>query len=169
MLDEPDAARSDGDAGGGEPRGHLNEIDMGLGGYRILPGGSPALSCADVRIGDRVEINGRDTYRSGNVLGKGENIQDPTYDGSYFPCMIVSDVRVASGDSGGVVLVNGIPGGVTSRTFGGNLGFTPLAEGLAQLWLELCTEPDCGLHRPSAAGARQSWASPIRRPSGPRM
>lgn len=49
----------------------------------------------------------------------------------------------------GVVLVNGIPAGVTSRTFGGNLGFTPPAEGLAQLGLGLCTTPDCEL-KPSA-------------------
>jgi hypothetical protein len=121
-----------------------------VGGYRVLAAGTKALSCADVRIGDRVEIDGRNTYREGKVLEKGANLQDPKFDGSYFPCMIVSDVQVASGDSGGVVLVNGIPAGVTSRTFGGNLGFTPLAEGLAQLGLELCTEPDCGLEPPAA-------------------
>jgi hypothetical protein len=127
------------------PWGHLNEVDMGVGGYRVLAPGTSALSCADVKIGDRVEIDGRTVYREGKILEKGENLQDPAYDGSYFPCMIISDVQVASGDSGGVVLVNGIPAGVTSRTFGGNLGFTPLAEGLAQLGLELCTAPDCGL------------------------
>ena len=33
-------------------------------------------------------------------------------------------------------------------SFGGSLGFTPLAEGLAQLGLKLCTEPDCGLVPP---------------------
>jgi hypothetical protein len=64
--------------------------------------------------------------------------------------MIISDVQVDAGDSGGVVLVNGIPAGVTSRSFGGNLGFTPLAEGLEQLGLELCTVPDCGLRTPAA-------------------
>jgi hypothetical protein len=133
------------------PWGHLNAIDMGVGGYRVLAPGTRALSCADVNVGDRVEINGRNTYRGGTVLEKGPNLKDPTYDGSYFPCMIVADVQVASGDSGSVVLVNGIPGGVTSRTFGGNLGFTPLAEGLAQLGLELCTTPDCGLQPPADA------------------
>jgi hypothetical protein len=131
------------------PWGHLNEVDMGVGGYRILASGTRALSCADVKIGDRVEIDGRNTYREGKVLEKGQNLQDPKYDGAYFPCMIVSDVQVASGDSGSVVLVNGIPAGVTSRTFGGNLGFTPLAEGLAQLGLDLCTTPNCDLE-PSA-------------------
>ena len=125
------------------PWGYLNEIDMGVGGYRILAPGSRALSCADVKIGDRVEIDGRNTYREGKVLEKGDNLKDPKYDGSYFPCMIISDVQVASGDSGSVVLVNGIPAGVTSRSFGGNLGFTPLAEGLTQLGLNLCTTPDC--------------------------
>jgi hypothetical protein len=127
------------------PWGHLNVVDMGLGGYRVLAPDTRALSCADVEIGDRVEIDGRNIYREGKVFDKGENLQDPTYDGSYFPCMITSDVQVASGDSGSVVLVNGIPAGVTSRQFGGNLGFTPLAEGLTQLGLELCTAPDCGL------------------------
>jgi hypothetical protein len=41
--------------------------------------------------------------------------------------------------------VNGVPAGVTSRSFGGALGFTPLAEGLDAMDLELCTTPDCGL------------------------
>ncbi len=80
---------------------------------------------------------------------KGENLQPPAQDGSYFPCMIVSTLQVGGGDSGSVVLVRGIPAGVTSRQFGGNLGFTPLAEGLSELGLELCTEPDCGLIRPN--------------------
>ena len=70
-------------------------------------------------------------------------------DGSYFPCMIAARIQVEVGDSGGAVLVRGIPAGVTSRSFGGNLGFTPLAEGLAQLGLELCTTPDCGLGPPA--------------------
>jgi hypothetical protein len=61
----------------------------------------------------------------------------------YFPCMIAARVQVNSGDSGGAVLVRGLPGGVASRSFGGALGFTPLAEGLEQLGLELCTTPRC--------------------------
>ena len=133
------------------PWGHLNEVDLGVGGYRVLAAGTRALSCADVMIGDRVEIDGRNTYRTGTIVEKGANLQDPKEDGAYFPCMIVADAQVASGDSGGVVLVNGIPAGVTSRSFGGNLGFTPLAEGLAQLGLELCTTPDCDLERPAAS------------------
>ena len=72
-------------------------------------------------------------------------------DGDYFPCMIAAHIAVAAGDSGGAVLVRGIPAGVTSRSFAGNLGFTPLAEGLAQLGLELCTTPDCGLTPPIPA------------------
>ncbi len=60
-----------------------------------------------------------------------------------------------SGDSGGLVLVNGIPAGVNSRLFpGGYLGFTPLAEGLAELGLTMCDSPDCGLVPPTAGATR---------------
>jgi hypothetical protein len=127
------------------PWGHLNEIDMGAGGYRLLAPGTKALSCADVTVGDRVEIDGRGIYRTGKVIEKGDNLKDPRSDGAYFPCMIAADIQVAPGDSGGVVLVDGIPAGVTSRSFRGYLGFTPLAEGLDQLDLELCSTPDCDL------------------------
>jgi hypothetical protein len=41
--------------------------------------------------------------------------------------------------------VRRIPAGVASRSFDGFLGFTPLAEGLAQLGLDLCTTPNCDL------------------------
>ena len=132
------------------PWGHLNVVDMGAGGYRIIPPGTKALACGDIAIGDPVEINGRDVYRTGPVAEKGERLPQPR-DGSYFPCMIAARVQVGGGDSGGVVLVRGIPAGVTSRTFGGLLGFTPLAEGLAQLSLDMCTEPDCGLVPPEAS------------------
>ncbi len=130
------------------PWGHLNVVDLGTAGYRIIPPGTKPLGCADIAIGDLVEIDGRNTYRSGTVAEKGQNLN--SVDGSYFPCMIAAQVPVDTGDSGGIVLVRGIPAGVTSRSFGGNLGFTPLAEGLAQLGLELCTEPDCGLVPPTA-------------------
>ena len=128
------------------PWGHLNVVDMGVGGYRVIPAGTKALGCPDIAIGDQVEIDGRSDYRSGTVAEKGDYLHDE--DGDYFPCMIAARIQVATGDSGGVVLVRGIPAGVTSRSFNGNLGFTPLAEGLAQLGLELCTTPDCGLTRP---------------------
>jgi len=133
------------------PWGHLNVVDLGTAGYRVLPPGTKPLDCAGVAIGDPVEIDGRNTYREGKVTEKGDNLKDAKDDGAYFPCMILADISVASGDSGGVVLVRGIPAGVTSRSFGGYLGFTPLAEGLAQLGLELCTTPDCGLERPTSA------------------
>ena len=128
------------------PWGHLNVIDLGVGGYRVLPADTKALGCADIAVGDEVEIDGRNAYRRGAVLEKGPYLHDE--DGDYFPCMIAASIEVAPGDSGGVVLVNGIPAGVNSRSFDGNLGFTPLSEGLAQLGLELCTTPDCGLTRP---------------------
>lgn len=128
------------------PWGHLNEVDLGTGGYLVIPEGTRPLACADIAIGDRVEINGRNVYRSGTVEEKGEYLH--AEDGTYFPCMIAARVPVSAGDSGGAVLVRGIPAGVTSRSFGGLLGFTPLAEGLADLGLDLCTTPDCGLVRP---------------------
>jgi hypothetical protein len=131
------------------PWGHLNLIDLGVGGYRTVEPGTKALGCADIAVGDPVEIDGRNRYRTGTVLEKGENLSPPDQDSVYFPCMVIADLKVNSGDSGSVVLVRGIPAGVTSRSFGGQLGFTPLAEGLAQLGLVLCTEPDCGLSRPT--------------------
>jgi hypothetical protein len=131
------------------PWGHLNEIDMGVGGYRTVEPGSQALSCADIAIGDQVEIDGRNLFRTGHVVEKGENNKPADQDGSYFPCMVAADVQVTTGDSGGVVLVRGLPAGVTSRSFGGYLGFTPLAEGLDELGLVMCDTPNCGLTPPS--------------------
>jgi hypothetical protein len=136
------------------PWGHLNVVDLGTAGYRTIAPGTEPLGCADVAIGDLAEINGRNIYRQGPVLEKGEYLH--AEDGAYFPCMIAADLRVSVGDSGGAVLVRGIPAGVTSRSFGGlgafggRLGFTPLAEGLEQLGLELCTTPDCDLVPPGA-------------------
>jgi hypothetical protein len=128
------------------PWGRLNVVDMGEGGERVLGSGSAPLSCADIAIGDAVEINGRDQFRAGTVAEVGEYLHDPSADGDYFPCMVAAaDIQVGVGDSGGAVLVRGVPAGATSRSFGGILGFTPLAEGLDALGLELCTTPDCGL------------------------
>jgi hypothetical protein len=133
------------------PWGHLNVVDMGTAGYRVIAADSQALACADIAIGDQVEIDGLGVYRSGVVAEKGENLAPVAQDGSFFPCMIASHIQVGSGDSGGSVLVRGIPAGVTSRSFGGSLGFTPLAEGLTELGLVLCTTPDCGLLPPAVA------------------
>jgi hypothetical protein len=128
------------------PWGHLNVVDLGTAGYRVIAPRTQPLGCNDIAIGDQIEINGRNVYRNGTVAEKGEYLHDE--DGAYFPCMIAARIPVAVGDSGGAVLVRGIPAGVTSRSFNGLLGFTPLAEGLAQLGLELCTTPDCGLVPP---------------------
>jgi hypothetical protein len=130
------------------PWGHLNVVDLGTAGYRVIPDGTRPLTCDDIAIGDQVEIDGRHSYRTGTVAEKGENLH--AEDGMYFPCMIASTIQVGTGDSGGAVLVRGIPAGVTSRSFGGSLGFTPLAEGLDEFGLELCTSPDCGLTSPVA-------------------
>jgi hypothetical protein len=132
------------------PWGHLNVVDLGTAGYRVLARDTRALGCADIAIGDAVEIDGRGIYRRGAVTGKGENLNPG--DAAYFPCMILADVPVAAGDSGGAVVVRGLPAGVTSRSFGGTLGFTPLAEGLAQLDLVLCTTPDCDV-APTESGS----------------
>jgi hypothetical protein len=126
-------------------------VDLGTAGYRVIAPGTRPLACADIAIGDLAEIDGKGVYRSGPVEEKGENLHPQAQDGSYFPCMIAARIQIGGGDSGGVVLVRGIPAGVTSRSFGGTLGFTPLAEGLAALGLELCTTPDCGLVPPKAA------------------
>jgi hypothetical protein len=133
------------------PWGHLNVVDLGTAGYRVIAAGTRPLGCADIALGDLAEIDGRNTYREGTVAEKGEYLH--AEDGDYFPCMVAAHIQVGVGDSGGGVLVRGTPAGVTSRSFGGTLGFTPLAEGLAQLGLELCTTPDCGLTPPSRTPA----------------
>jgi hypothetical protein len=139
-------------------------VDLGTGGYRTVEPGTSPLACGDIGIGDAVEINGRNIHRTGTVAEIGEYLHAD--DGSYFPCMVAARIQVAVGDSGGAVLVRGIPAGVTSRSFGGLLGFTPLAEGLDQLGLELCTTPDCGLRgegsasRPAARILGPSVAAP---------
>jgi hypothetical protein len=146
------------------PWGHLDVVDLGTGGYRTVAPGTRPLACGDIAIGDPVEIDGRNIYRQGAVVEKGENLYPE--DGAYFPCMIAAQIRTDTGDSGGAVLVRGIPAGVTSRSFGGWLGFTPLAEGLEELGLELCTDPDCGLVPHGQAGDRGSlspWPSPSSR------
>jgi hypothetical protein len=122
------------------PRGHLNMVDMGAGGYRVFAPGSKPLACGDIHVGDRVEVNGREHYRTGTVLA----IAPYEFEGdTMFPCMAIADIDPVTGDSGGAVLVNGQPAGVISRQIGGRLGFTPLAEGLENLGLELCTTPSC--------------------------
>ena len=49
------------------PWGRLNMIDMGEGGERVIDPDTAPLSCPDIEIGDKVEINGRDIYRAGTV------------------------------------------------------------------------------------------------------
>lgn len=131
------------------PWGHLDVVDMGAGGYRTIAPGTVPLACGDTQVGDRVEINGRERYRTGRVveIGPYEHETD-----TIFPCMVVADIDVGIGDSGGAVLVNGLPAGVIARELGTSMGFTPLAEGLQNLGLTLCTSPDCDV---SAATADQ--------------
>jgi hypothetical protein len=129
------------------PWGHLNEVDFGVGGYRLIAPETKALTCDDIKLGDKVELNGNLLFRTGVVLDKSAN---DFPDDTYFPCIVVSSIGAQIGDSGGAVLVNGLPGGISARRFGvnNNLGFTPLPLGLAELGLELCTTPDCGLTPP---------------------
>lgn len=127
------------------PWGHLNMVDLGAGGYRTLADGMRPLGCADIAVGARVEVDGRERFRTGTVLEKGPYEYD-----TIFPCIVVTDIEVGVGDSGGAVLVDGQPAGVIARDIGGHLGFTPLAEGLENLGLTLCTTPDCDLSPESA-------------------
>jgi hypothetical protein len=124
------------------PWGHLNMVDMGSGGYRTIEPGTRPLACADVSIGDRLEIDGREHYRTGSVIAIGPYEHETD---TIFPCMIFGDIPVTTGDSGGAVLVNGRPAGIVARQLEGAFGFTPLAEGLQNLGLTLCTTPDCDL------------------------
>ena len=128
------------------PWGHLNLVDMGAGGYTTISPGTQPLTCADIHPGDHVELNGRERYRSGTVIevGRYEHATD-----TIFPCMVVTDIEGGSGDSGSAVLVDGLPGGTVSRLIGRYLAFTPLAEGLANLGLVLCTTPDCDVTPPA--------------------
>ena len=102
------------------PGGDLNLVDMGAGGYRTLARGTLPLPCAAIHEGDRVELNGRERYRSGSVIeiGRYEHSTD-----TIFPCMVVTDIEGDSGDSGGAVLVDGRPAGTTSRVIGRYLAF----------------------------------------------
>ena len=129
------------------PWGHLNVIDMGAGGYRTLVAGARALACGDLALGARAEVDGRERYRAGRIVAVGPYEYETD---TRFPCMAITDMEVGVGDSGGAVLVEGAPAGVISRDIGGHLGFTPLAEGLENLGLTLCTTPDCDLS-PGAA------------------
>jgi hypothetical protein len=126
------------------PWGHLNLVDMGAGGYRTISAGTVPLACGDIAVGDAVEVDGREHYRKGTVLAITSYAHESD---TIFPCMIVADIPAVIGDSGGAVLVDGAPAGVISRSLGSGLGFTPLAEGLENLGLTLCTTPDCDLAR----------------------
>jgi hypothetical protein len=131
------------------PWGHLNEIDMGAGGYRVITPDTKVLACEDVRIDDEVEFDGRGIYRTGRVLAQREYLPPVDRDAIYFPCINVADIRAATGDSGGIVLLDGNLAGIASRRFGDLLGFTPLGEGLAELDVTLCDTPNCGLTPPA--------------------
>ena len=126
------------------PWGHLNEIDMGAGGYRVVTQDTRPLDCAGINVNDIVEINGRLIYRTGHVVEKGEYLRPASEDPLYMPCVVAANIRVATGDSGGIVLVNGIPSGIVARRFQEWLGFTPIAGGLAELGLTMCDTPNCG-------------------------
>jgi len=130
------------------PWGHLNEIDMGAGGYRTVTPDTKPLECADIHDGDELEFDGRAIYRTGKVLMQREYLPSVDQDPVYFPCIVIADIHVWTGDSGGVLFVNGVPSGIASRRFGDLLGFTPLGSGLAELGVTMCVDPDCGLTPP---------------------
>jgi hypothetical protein len=132
------------------PWGHLDQVDLGPGGYRTIAPNARPLSCADLRAGSSVEMDGRGLYRSGRIVAV-QPYEFPT--DTIFPCMALTDLDTAVGDSGAAMLVDGQPAGIAAREFDGKLGFTPLAEGLEDLGLALCTDPDCGLPRPAGASS----------------
>jgi hypothetical protein len=132
------------------PWGHLDQVDLGPGGYRTIAPDARPLSCADLRAGSSVEMDGRGLYRSGRIVAV-QPYEFPT--DTIFPCMALTDLDTAVGDSGAAMLVDGQPAGIAAREFDGKLGFTPLAEGLEDLGLILCTDPDCGLPRPAGASS----------------
>jgi hypothetical protein len=127
------------------PWGHLDQVDLGPGGYRTIGPSARPLSCADLRLGSAVEMDGRGLYRSGRIVGVEPYMFETD---TVFPCMALTDLDTAVGDSGAAILSDGQPAGIAARSFDGKLGFTPLAEGLTDLGLTLCTDPDCGMSRP---------------------
>lgn len=131
------------------PWGHLNVVDMGAGGYRTFAEGTRPLSCGDIALGDRIEVDGREHYRTGTVIISGP-YDHPT--DVIFPCMVTTDIAAVTFDSGAAVLDDGRPAGIVSRSIEGYLSFTPLAEGLENLGLVLCTTPDCDLTPPAGSG-----------------
>src|SRR5690349_3022376 len=132
------------------PWGHLDQVDLGPGGYRTIAPDARPLSCADLRVGSAVEMDGRTLYRSGRIVA----VQPYEFATDVnFPCMALTDLDTAVGDSGAAMLADGQPAGIAAREFDGKLGFTPLAEGLTDLGLTLCTAPDCDLERPTGASA----------------
>ena len=118
---------------------------MGAGGYRTVTADTKPLECADIHDGDALDFDGRMIYRTGKVLEQREYLPPVDQDPVYFPCIVIADIHVWTGDSGGVVFVNGVPSGIASRRFGDLLGFTPLGSGLAELGVTMCTDPNCGL------------------------
>jgi len=124
------------------PWGHLNMVDLGAGGYVTLDPGTRPLACGDLRVGARVETDGLERYRTGRILEVGPYEHETD---TNFPCMAAVNIQVSIGDSGAAVLVDGEPAGVIARQIGSAFGFTPLAEGLENLGLTLCTTPDCDL------------------------
>ncbi len=139
------------------PWGLLDTVRMGRSGIRSLAGTRP-LACADIEPGDPMEATGVLGYRRGTVLDVAPHLVDG--DGDHFPCLVLTDTRARVGDSGGPVFVDGKPAGIVSRSLGGRMAFTPLAEGFAALGLELCTTPDCDLAPPSGAASSMAPGSP---------
>ena len=143
------------------PWGHLNLVDFTGGGYRTLAPGAAPLACGDIHVGDVVEVGGRNWYRSGKVIQLDQPYSFPT--DVIFPCLFITDIEAGIGDSGGAVLDQGRPAGITAREMDGYLGFTPLAEGRENLGRSLCTDPNCGL----VPGTTTPTASPTTSPPSP--
>jgi hypothetical protein len=129
------------------PWGHLNMVDLGAGGYVTFDASTRPLACGDLRVGGRVETEGLERYRTGTIVEVAPYEHEVD---TIFPCMAAVNIQVSIGDSGAAVLVDGKPAGIIARQIGSAFGFTPLAEGLENLGLTLCTSPDCDLNPATA-------------------
>ncbi len=145
------------------PWGHLNEIDLGVGGYRILAPDTRPSACSDIAVGDPVEMDGRGDYRTGTVAEKGEYLQPANEDGDLLPGALLpraSRSAPATPERGAGAWD---PGRVTTRSLDGNLGFTPLAEGLSVRVSRCARRRDCGSCRPRSRDRRlKAGASGLR-------
>ena len=99
------------------PWGHLNEIDMGAGGYRVVSPDLKSLECDEIGVNDDVEFDGRGIYRKGRVLGQREYLPPVTKIPSTSRASSSPTYRPQLATPVASSLVRGIPSGIASRRF----------------------------------------------------